>query len=395
MPKNGGARMNAVLTTIGSMTPTWSAADFDLPPDTVYLNAAGMGPRLRCVSEAARQAITESAAPWTLSAGQWEHHRDDLRRRMANLIETEPDALAYCPSVSYGMAVAARNLPLSSGQSVVALAREHPSNRSVWQHAAAARGALWLEADRQVGESWTDAVLRQLDTRTAVVCIPQVHWTDGAVLDLARIRQRTATLGAALVIDASQSLGAMPFDWNAIAPDFVIAPGHKWLLGAYGLGWLWAAPHWRQHGEPLEHSLTARDATGDYSQLREPPPYLAGARRFDFGASAHPLLMPMALAATTQLQMWGMPQVQAQLATLSARITAAFNAKGLGDGLRDGAPHITAWTPPAGALDNVEQRLREADIIVAIRDGRLRITPHLHVDAAQIDHFAATLATAV
>ena len=81
-----------------------------------------------------------------------------------------------------------------------------------------------------------------IDQGTAVIVVPNVHWTDGALLDLPRIAAAARRLGASLVVDASQSLGMLPLDLAAVQPDFLVAVGYKWLLGPFGLSYLWVAP---------------------------------------------------------------------------------------------------------------------------------------------------------
>ena len=370
---------------------------FDLPPDIVYLNTAGAGPRLHAVNQVAQRALADSARPWQLTkASEWLEQTELLRSLAATLLETEADALAYTPSVSYGMAVAAHNLTLRAGQNVVVLGREYPSNRAVWTQRAEQIGATIREVEPEAGEGWTNAVLRHIDEHTAVLSLPHCHWTDGALLDLPRIAAAARAVSAALVIDASQSLGALPFDFAAVAPDFVMAPGHKWLLGAYGLGWLWVSPHWREHGEPIEQTILAREALGDFTTLGlHPPPYRRGARRFDFGPYPHPLTVPMNIAALEQLLRWGgAARISARLRSLTDTLRLKLRNHGLEDGLppAPGAAHLCAWQAPSGLAPRLQQHLHRSGIILSVRGDGLRIAPHLHVDDTQLDHFTDALA---
>jgi selenocysteine lyase/cysteine desulfurase len=107
-------------------------------------------------------------------------------------------------------------------------------------------------------------VLATLDERVAVLSVPQVHWTDGAWVDLTTLAVRTREIGTHLVIDASQSLGAVPLDVRALRPDFVISVGYKWLLGPVGRSYLWVAPQHR-NGEPLEENWIARAGSEDFA----------------------------------------------------------------------------------------------------------------------------------
>lgn len=367
---------------------------FDLPADVIYLNSAGAGPRLRSVSEAGAQALRDHATPWRGAPTRWREQGEALRELAADVLGTEADALAFTPSVSYGMAVAANNLPLAAGQNVVVLAHEYPSNRAAWQVQAQSAGAALRCAQPVDGESWTAAVLRSIDGQTAVICVPHCHWIDGAVLDLARIAQAARAVGAGLVIDASQSLGALPLDLAGIAPDFVISPGHKWLLGAFGLGWLWAAPRWRETGVPIEQTILAREAAGDFATLSEAmPPFRPGARRFDFGPYPHPISVPMSTAALAQVRDWTVAGISEHLAQLTAYLRGALGRRGLGDWLVPGhAPHLCALLPPPATLPAVVQALKRSRVILMTRGKGLRMAPHLHIGTEHLDQVVEVLA---
>src|SRR5262249_23784614 len=156
------------------------------------------------------------------------------------------------------IALAAANIPVAAGQSVVLLDGEFPSNVYAW-HELARRGAAAVRTvTRPLGGDWTDPILAAIDPTTAVVALPNCHWTAGLFVDLHQVAAAARRVGAALVIDGSQSVGAYPLDVAAIQPDFLVTVGYKWLLGPYGLGYLYAAPRWRASGVPLEYSWLAR-----------------------------------------------------------------------------------------------------------------------------------------
>ena len=159
--------------------------------------------------------------------------------------------------------------------------------------------------------------------------MPQVHWTDGSLIDLAAISARAQDVGARLVIDGSQSIGAMLLDVPALRPDFVVTVGYKWLLGPFGLGYLYVAEQHRD-GEPIEHNWIVRSGSEDFDRLIDyRDTYQPGARRFDVGERTKFELIPMAIAALEQLHAWQIPRVAAELATLTARIAAKAEQLGL------------------------------------------------------------------
>lgn len=370
---------------------------FDLPDDVIYLNAAGAGPRLHSVNEAAHAGIAGSAQPWAFDIHDWFERIESLRRLAASTLDTTPEALAFIPSASYGEAIAARNLPLAQGEKVVLMAGEYPSNRTIWQRAAERAGAHCVDVSPASGESWTAALLRHIGADTAIISAVPCHWTNAAPVDLAAIGAAARRNGAALVVDASQSLGALPFDFDAVQPDFVVSAGHKWLLGALGLGWLWAAPHWRAHGEPIEETWLAREQRTSFGgDAALPPPFRPGAARFDAGGTAHPVSIPMAESAMKQLAEWGIRAVSGELDALTQYLDARLAKKGLSALVTpDHAAHFTAVRIPGERQDAIAKALQEAGIVCARRGDGLRVAPHLHTRHADLDRLVAVLQAAL
>ena len=148
--------------------------------------------------------------------------------------------------------------------------------------------------ERRDGQRWGEAVVAALDERVAVVAVLATHWTDGGSVDLAAIGARAREAGAALVVDASQAVGAMPLDWPRIRPDYLVTVGYKWLLGPFALGYLHVAePH--RDGVPLEENWISRLGSEDFAALVDyQDRYQPGARRFDVGQRTHFETTPMA-----------------------------------------------------------------------------------------------------
>src|SRR5450631_2743493 len=180
---------------------------FDIPEDIVYLNCASLSPQLRSVTEAGFKAVQRKASPWQIQASDWFSDSEELRTLVARVLNTEADGIALIPSVSYGVSIAAANLPVKKGQQILVLDQEYPSNYYSWRELAAADGAELTEVKKGTG-SWTEAILSAIGTSTAIVSVPNCHWTNGALVDLEQVSDRTHAVGAALVIDASQSMGA-------------------------------------------------------------------------------------------------------------------------------------------------------------------------------------------
>ncbi|MGH9840041.1 MAG: aminotransferase class V-fold PLP-dependent enzyme [Blastocatellia bacterium] len=366
---------------------------FEIPDEVTYLNCANLAPQLRAVSAAGLDAVALKKSPWEITPPDWFSGAETLRELAARVIGASSEGIALVPSVSYGIAVAAANAPVERGQSIVLLHEEYPSNFYAWKELARRREADIRIIRRGSDGRWTQAVLEAIDQTTAVVSMPNCHWTDGSLIDLEQVGERARAVGASMVIDASQSLGAYPIDVGKVQPDFLVSAGYKWLLGPYALGYLYAAPKWQADGKPLENSWLNRAGSEDFARLVEyRDEYRAGARRFDMGEYPNFVLVPMAIAALRQILEWTVENIQQTLSVLTQMI--AKEAAKLGCAslpASDRVNHMIGIRLPNGIPAGLGERLAEAKIFVSIRGDAIRVAPHLYNDESDIEKFFTVL----
>jgi selenocysteine lyase/cysteine desulfurase len=355
---------------------------FNVPADIAYFNTASLAPQLHAVRAAGEAALERRGRPWTIAAEDWFVDVERLRSLFAPIVGATAEGVAVVPATSYGFAVAARNLPLHAGQRVLVLAEEYPSGIYTWRDAARKSSAEILTVTREAGQSWADAVLANLDERVAIISLPNVHWTDGSLVEL--------------VIDGSQSIGAMPLDVDELRPDFLVTVGYKWLLGPLSVGYLYVADEHRR-GEPLEENWIARAGSEDFARLVDyRDSYQPGARRFDGGQRTKFELIPMAIAALERIVEWQVPRVAATLAARTSEISR--RAAGLGVGSapdRQRGPHMLGLQLPEPARAGVLGALSSVGCFAALRGASLRISPHLHTTDEDVERLFDGLALAI
>ncbi|MHB1329709.1 MAG: aminotransferase class V-fold PLP-dependent enzyme [Gemmatimonadales bacterium] len=371
---------------------------FALPLDVTYFNCAYMSPLSNRVAQAGREGIDAKQRPWEITPADFFTTADRGRAAFARLLGSPAtaDDVAIVPAASYGMATAAANLPLRAGQRVLVLAEEFPSTVLTWRARAREVGAELVTIPRPADDDWTPAVLAAIDSRTAVAALPACHWIDGVRLDLTAIRSALSAVGAALVLDLTQSLGVMPFDLAAADPDFLVAACYKWLLGPYSIGLLYVAPR-RQNGAPLEQHWFGRAGSENFSALLGyPDAFQPGARRFDMGEPANFALIPPAVAAVEQILEWGVGNISETIGAYNNTILAraeALGATAVPPRLR--APHYLSLRIPIASATLAEQ-LAAARVYVSARGGgTLRITPHVYSEPHEIDRFFSVLEPAL
>ena len=367
---------------------------FVIDDDVAYFNTANLSPLLHRVREAGEEALARRAKPWTISASDWFADVEELRSRFARLISGSVEDIAFVPATSYGLAVAARNLSAGPGDRVLVLDEEFPSNYYTWHHFAERTGSELLVVKRAPDQDWTHAILAAIDERVAIASVPNVHWTNGALVDLHRVAVALREAGSAFIVDASQSLGAMPLDVGELRPDVVVAVGYKWLLGPFSFGYLYLDPNLHD-GEPLEENWILRAGSDDFSRVDYRSEYLPGARRFDVGQRTSFHLVPMAMAGIQQLLDWTVPNVAETLRTRTDEIASRAGALGFRTPPANArAPHMIGVEVP-GDADAAAAALAGAKVIASVRGSSIRIAPHLHNSREDLDRLLSVLAAAI
>ena len=352
---------------------------FEIPEEGAYLNCAYMSPQLRSVREVGERAVARKSRPWEITPQDFFEDCEKSRQLFARLVGGEADGVALVPSVSYGIAVAAANVPVREGQKILILEDQFPSNVYSWRELAQHSGANLVTVFRPADHDWTSAVLEHLDENTAVVAVPNCHWTDGSLLDLASVGERAREAEAALVVDGIQSLGAYPFDAREVRPDFLAASAYKWLLGPYGVGFLYVGEEWRE-GTPIEHNWINRRGTEDFSQLVDyQDAFQPGARRYDVGERSNFALLPMANEALRQILDWGVENVSETIGGLTDLIEREAEERGIEAVPREvRAQHMVGLKLGSTAPEDLAARLATEGVFVSVRGESMRVSPHLY-----------------
>jgi len=369
---------------------------FEIPRDICYLNSASYSPLPLKTQDAARAAVGHKGKPWTLDAGFANRQHERARTAAARLINADPADIALIPSVSYGVATAAKLLTIPRGTRVLVLENDHSSPVLEWQARAEAAG-FTVETIRQPDDAdWTSAVLAAIErlgaAPVALASISSVHWSDGGLIDLEKVTAALRRQGALFLIDATQGAGVLPLDVKQLDPDFVIFPTYKWLLGPYGRAFLYVAKR-HQDGTPLEQtSAGRRDVRAENAVYFTDTSYVGDSRRFDMGERDHFISMEMAAIGMEMVAEWGTAAIAQRLAMLTDRIADGVRDLGVSMPQRHlRAPHILCLGVRDGAAKTLVEGLATEGIYVAPRLGRLRVSPHVFNDEADADRFVVAL----
>jgi len=365
---------------------------FDLPREVCYLNAASYSPLPLKTQEAARAAVGRKGRPWLLDHEFAAQQYERTRKAAAALIDADPADVALTPSVGYGVSTAAKIFKVPRGARVLVLQDDHSSAVLEWVTRAEEDGFTVETVRRPRDGDWTQAVLAAIARAgtppLAIASISSVHWSDGGVVDLGKVAPALRRAGAALLVDATHSAGVLDLDVRALDPDFVAFPTYKWLIGPYARAFLYVAKR-HQGGILLEQTSSGRRAVrAEQKVYFADTNYVGDARRFDMGERDHFISMEMAAIGMEMMAQWGRAAIVERLAMLTGSL--ADRLRGVDADIPDArvrAPHILSLGFLGGMPPALVERLTAENVYAAPRLGRLRISPHVYNDEADVDRF--------
>jgi len=371
-------------------------ASFDIPRDICYLNAASYSPLPIRTLEAGRAAVGRKGRPWTVEASFLNTQYERARTAAARLVQADPSDVALIPSISYGVATAAKLFTPGRGTRVLVLENDHSSPVLEWRARAEAQGFSVETIKQPDNADWTSAVLESIERSGAppvsLASISSVHWSDGGLIDVDKVGAALKQRDAAFLIDATQSAGVLALDVGHLDPDFVIFPTYKWLVGPYGRAFLYVAKR-HQKGIPLEQTAGARrNVRAENAVYFTDLEYVPDARRFDMGERDFFISLEMASIGMEMMADWGADAIKQRLAMLTERIATGVRSVGVRvpePHLR--APHILSLAFEGGMPAGLVEGLASDGVYVAPRLGRMRVSPHVYNDEADADRFVEAL----
>jgi len=241
---------------------------FDIADEIAYFNCAYYSPQLNESRRRLLAGVDQKSHPWKRIAADFFSDADTIRTLAARIFGGDADGYAILPSSSYGVSTAARAVEpyLRKGDRILYAAEEFPSGVLPWMRTAQETGATLAAVPAPAEGDWTEAIRARIEKGVKVVAASTCHWTNGAAVDLISIGKACREVGSVLVVDATQSLGAVPLPLDEVQPDFLVASAYKWLLCPYGFALLYVAERWRS-ARPLEETWLARDDARDFTAL--------------------------------------------------------------------------------------------------------------------------------
>lgn len=371
-------------------------ADFE---GVAYLNVANQGPLPLIAARAAQAAIEAKKLPYKITDNLYFDVPDRIRKNLAQLIGAEADEIAITSGASAGLSIVAAGIEWQPGDEVLVGRGEFPAHVAAWlpyMKAGKLRVRTIAQRDRFIT---AEDYEREIGPQTKLVSASLVRFDDGALLDAKRVAKACHAAKALLLIDASQCAGAIPLSMRELGADFVTSSGYKWLLGPYGTGFFWASPEWVNRFPPGPFYWQALEGARNFhflplDELKAAP----GARRWDSAETGNFINLSAWDASLELLVKIGTDAIAKHDAELVGELIERFPRDRFvlaspSQSKRRG-PYVCISARVSERNREICDKLREAQIMVSLREKALRISPYLYNTPADIDRLVKALAVA-
>lgn len=345
-----------------------------------------MSPLLKTAETAGNVGLIRKRNPQEISGASFFAEVSQLRAGLAKLVNAKNEhQIAIIHAASYGLANAAKNIPVRKGQTIVLVQDEFPSNYYCWQRLAVEKelDLITVKPDLDAIDrtaNWNAKLLDAINENTAVVAIENTHWMDGTLFNLKAIADKIKGTSTYFIVDGTQSVGMLPIDVTDLKLDALVCSGYKWMMGPYSSGFAYYSDR-LCNGEPIEENWIIRDKSFDFGHLTNyTSQYREGALRYDAGETSNFINIPIFLAAVNQLLAWQPARMNEYVTEISAKTIATLqDRKMLSKHTDSFNPHLfSADLPKSVNIQELSDRLAAEKVYTSVRGNYLRISPNVY-----------------
>lgn len=366
--------------------------------EATYLNVAEQAPLPRVSIRAVQTALEWKKFPHQIPSSAYFDLPNRVRASFAKLIGGKPEEIAVTTGATGGIAAVANGLDWKVDDEVIIAKGEFPAHFTTWKPMEAL-GRLRVKVisarDRFIT---ADDFIGAMGPKTRLVSTSLVRFDDGSLLDAERVARACHERGALLLLDASQCAGALPIDVAKLGADFMTVAGYKWLLGPYGTGFFWARSEQIERMRAGPFYWMALEGAEHFHSLSlsiEKARPVRGARRWDVPETASYFNLS-ALDASLEFLLKIGPET---IAAHNRRLIEEMFERLPRDRCVPASPADASRRGPYGCFAarkpektaGLYDQLRKNNVIVSLREGNLRVSPHLFNNERDLDKLIATV----
>jgi cysteine desulfurase/selenocysteine lyase len=386
-----------MAATVSAQKTDWRQEWFEIE-DATYLNLASQSPMPKVAIRAVQAALETKKNPHHKTDATFFEVPNSLRESLAKLIGGKPEEIALTSGASAGVSAVAYALTWKPGDEVVTAKGEFPLQYTAWTPMQEREGLMLKIVAPRERFLTADDLIAALTPRTRLVSVSMVRYDDGSLLDVARLAEACHQQGVLLLLDASQCCGAVPMDVNRLGADFIVSAGYKWLLGPFGTGFFWVKREHLAMVRPGPFHWMAVQGSDNFAALNfENPAPEASAKRWDSAewASYYNFNLVAMDASVDFVVRMGPEVVQAH----NRRLIDLLFERLPKDRFVPASPLDPAKRGPYGCFaarskektGEVYQHLRKENVVVSLREGNIRVSPHLYNTERDIDRLISVV----
>lgn len=367
--------------------------------DATYLNFAAHAAIPRVALNAVQASVAAKRRPHLVDDRSFFFVAANLRQTLATLIGASQDDIALTTGAGAGLATIAYALKWSAGDEVIIAGGEFPAHYATWKPMEAREGIKVQITHPQDQFIQSGDLIAAMTPRTRVISVSHVRFDDGSILDASSLAAACKRNGTLLVLDVSQSCGAIPMDVSSLGADFIVCAGYKYLLSPWGTGFLWAKPENADLLRPGPYNWFSQDVE-TFARLNyvDPRPARTLSRWDAAEASSIYNFNLTVMEASARFVLNATP---ALIHDHNQTLIDYFFER-LPDGYRLASPRQASHRGVFGCIEvgsrsdteSLYQTLRDERFVVALREGKIRVAPHLLNSTQDMDRLLASLAKA-
>jgi cysteine desulfurase/selenocysteine lyase len=386
-----------MATTTTSLKTDWRQEWFEIE-DATYLNLAAQSPMPKVSIRAVQAALEAKKYPHRNPDSTFFEVPNRIRASIARLIGGKPEEIALTSGASTGVAAVAYGLTWKPGDEVITAKGEFPLQYTAWKPMEEREGVKLKIVSPRERFITADDLIAAITPRTRVVSVSMVGYDDGSLLDARRVADACHKQGALLLLDVSQCCGALPMDVNQLGADFMVCAGYKWLLGPFGTGFFWAKSERLGSVRPGPFYWMAAMGSDNFAAMNfDAPKPAPNAKRWDAPESASCFNFNLvAMDVSVDFVVRRGPEL---VAAHNRKLIELLFERLPKDRYVLASPTDAARRGPYGCFTarsrektaEIYEHLRKENVVVSLREGNIRVSPHLYNTERDIDRLISVV----
>ena len=350
--------------------------EFPVTKDHVYLDHAGVAPVSLRGKRAVEKFLSEATESGMFNYKQWMDRVEEIRKKCATFIGADPEEIAFVKNTSHGISMVAEGLDWKEGDNLLICEKDFPSNIYPWLNLERKGIEIRVVPSRN-GRILIEDIEGLIDSRTKLLTVSSVNFSSGFKIDLKMVGELCKRKRILFFVDAIQSLGVIPMDVNEFGIDFLAVDGHKWLLSPEGTGIFYCRKELALRINPplIGWKSIINESDYDHIDFR----LKTNSLRFEEGSLNVMGIFALGAAIGLLIEV-GIDRIQARVIELGDLIIREAEKRDFQVRTPKNKNERGGIVSIIGDLDpiNVKDKLKEEGILVNVRGGAIRVSPHFY-----------------